>query len=199
MNISTPLRPVSRWLAAATLLAALAACQSAPEIRSQSAPNLDLTRYSTYGFVEKPSTDTAGYTTLTTRFLTEAVDREMQARGYTKSADSPDLLVNFDVATKDKIEGRRGPNVGFGYGGWRRGYGYGWGVGTGDDIHNYTEGTLTIDVVDRSKNELVWSGTAVGRLTKEVLNKPQPAIDQAVGLIFNKYPRPAAAQAANTQ
>ena len=190
MKTSEPLWHAGRLLAAAALLTVLAACQTHPQVRSQSAPNLDLTRYTTYGFMEKPSTDTAGYTTLTTRYLEEAVSREMASRGYTRS-DKPDLLVNFNVATKDKIESR-GPSVGVGYGGgwgWRRGYAWGASYG-GNDIQNYTEGSLTVDLVDRERNELVWSGTAVGRLTKKAQDKPQPAIEEAVDLIFDKYPRP---------
>jgi hypothetical protein len=191
VKTSKPVRLAGRLLAAVAVLTVLAACQTRPEVRSQSAPNLDLARYTTYGFMEKPSTDTAGYTTLTTRYLEEAVSREMASRGYTRS-EKPDLLVNFHVATKDKIESR-GPSFGVGYGGWggwRRGYGYNVGIGGYDDIHNYTEGSLTIDVVDRERNELIWSGTAVGRLTKKAQEKPQPAIEEAVDLIFAKYPRP---------
>jgi hypothetical protein len=179
-----------RWLAAAVMLVALAACQTRPEVRTQSAPNLDIARYTTFGFIDKPGTDTAGYTTLTTRYLQEAVSREMVSRGYTRS-ESPDLLINFNVATKDKIESR-GPAVGVGYGGWGWRHGYGWNVGLGgyNDIHNFTEGSLTVDVVDRTRNELVWSGTAVGRLSKKAMEQPQPAIEQAVDLIFNRYPKP---------
>jgi hypothetical protein len=179
-----------RTVVAAALLAIVAACATRPEVRTQSAPNLDIARYSTYGFIDKPGTDTAGYTTLTTRYLQEAVAREMEARGY-KRSESPDLLINFNVATKDKIESRPGPNVGVGYGGWgwRRGYGYGVGIGTYSDIRNFTEGTLTVDVVDRARNELIWSGTAVGRLTKTAMNQPQASINEAVDLIFDKYPK----------
>jgi hypothetical protein len=176
----------------AGLFALLAACQTRPEIRTQAAPGVDLASYHTYGFVEKPSTDTAGYKTLTTKSLEKAVSREMQARGYALSTH-PDLLVNFKAASKDKVEGETGPGVGVGvgYGGFGRGR-YGWGVGVGNvysDIRTVSEGSVTIDVVDRERNELVWSGTAVGRLTKKVLDNPGPAIDAAVTDIFARYPR----------
>lgn len=192
MNTAIRMPSACHWLALAVAMTALAACQTRPEVRTQSAPNLDIARYTTFGFIDKPGTDTAGYTTLTTRYLEEVVGREMTSRGYTRS-ESPDLLINFNVATQDKIE-NRGPSVGVGYGGrgWRHGHGYGWGVGLGgyNDIHNFTEGSLTVDVVDRARNELIWSGTAVGRLTKKTLEQPQPAIEQAVDLIFDKYPKP---------
>jgi hypothetical protein len=181
--------------AAVVGLAALAACESAPEIRSQTAPGANVAAYRTYGYVDKLGTDPAGYTTLNTRFIKEAVDREMQARGYVLAA-SPDLLVNFNVASKDKVEGTStGPRtsvaVGYGgWGGWRRGYGYGVGVGIGDtDIRTVTEGTLTIDVVDAARKELLWTGSAVGRLTKAIQADPKPTIDKAVSLIFQKYPK----------
>jgi hypothetical protein len=185
-----------RWLTAATLAALLVACHSRPEIRTQAAPDFEVGRYQTYGFMERPSTDTAGYTTLTTRYLKDAVAREMQARGYTLS-ESPELLVNFRVDSKDKVEGRTGPTVGVGYGRWwHRGWG-GWGgIGVGDrDIRTVTEGALSLDLVDRQSNTLVWSGTASGTVTKAARENPQAAIDQAVQQIFAKYPKPAAVAA----
>lgn len=185
-----------RWLAVATFAALLAACQSRPEIRTQTAPDFELGRYQTFGFVERPSTDTAGYTTLTTRYLKDSVSRELQARGYTLS-ESPELLVNFRVGSRDKVEGRTGPSVGVGYGRWwHRGWGGRGGIGIGDrDIRTVTEGELSVDLVDRQSNALVWSGTAEGRVTKAARNDPQAAIDQAVQQIFAKYPKPSAVAA----
>jgi len=181
----------ARYAAAASLVVLLAACQTQPKIRTQSAPDLNLARYKTYGYMEHPDTDkSAGYTTLTTRYIRDAVDREMQERGYTQAATNPDLLVNFNVMTKDKVEGTTRPNVGIGYGwGWRRGYA--WNAGIYDtDVRTVTNGTLTVDLVDSVRKELVWSGSAAGRVTDKVLDNPQPTINEAVGLIFAKFPVP---------
>jgi len=180
-------RSWARGLATAALALVLVACASAPQIRTQSAPALDIVQYRTFGFVERPDTDKAGYTTLTTRFLKEAVTREMLARGYTQS-DTPDLLINFSVDSKDKVEGSSWPDVGLGWGRWSRGWGWG-GTFRGHDIRTVTEGTLTIDVVDQQHRELIWSGTAKGRVTARAENDPQPAIEQAVAAIFAKYPK----------
>jgi uncharacterized protein DUF4136 len=168
--------------------ALLSACQTRPAIRTQSAPELNALQYQTFGFVDHPNTDTANYTSLTTRYLKEAVTREMLARGYTQS-DKPDLMINFQVGSKDKVESTPGPTVGVGYGGW--GWrNWGWGVGYGGrDVRTVTEGSLTIDIVDHGKSELVWSGTAQGRLTQKAMNNPRPAIDDAVSAIFAKYPK----------
>lgn len=174
-------------LALAALAVTLTACQTRPDVRTHSAPTLDLAKYRTFGFVEHPDTDKAGYTTLITRYLKDAVTREMLARGYTQG-DEPDLLVNFSVASKDKVESTPGPAVGVGWGSWRRGYGWGWAM-SDRDVRTVTEGSLTIDVVDRERRELIWTGTASGRVTSKVMHNPQPAIDDAVSAIFAKYPR----------
>jgi len=183
----TVLDKSARVLAIASMVAVLAACASRPDIRTQSAPALDVLEYQTFGFVEHPATDKPGYTTLTTRYLKEAVAREMIARGYSQS-DSPDLLVNFEVGSKDTIEGTSWPDIGVGWGRWSRGWGWGGTLGH-RDIRTVTEGSLTIDVVDQARKELVWSGTAQGRLTRKAQNDPQPAIEEAVTAIFAKYPR----------
>jgi hypothetical protein len=182
----------------ACLAMALGACQSKPQIRTQSAPELNALSYQTFGFVEHPNTDNAAYTTLTTRYLKEAVSREMLARGYTQS-DKPDLLVNFNVGSRDRLESTPGTGVGVGYGRWGwRGWGGGIGYG-GRDVRTITEGSLTIDVVDQRKGAQVWTGTAEGRLTKKVMKEPQPAIDQAVSAIFAKYPKQPLVAATNPQ
>lgn len=185
-----------RGLAIVALAASLAACATRPDVRTQSAPALDILKYQTFGFVERPDTDKAEYTTLTTRYLKDAVAREMAARGYTQS-DHPDLLVNFSVGSKDKVEGDPWPDVGVGWGRWSRGWGWGGTFG-GRDIRTVTEGSLTIDVVDQQHKELIWSGTAKGRITSKTENNPQPAINDAVTAIFAKYPKqPLVASAAN--
>lgn len=169
----------------------LAGCATPPEVRTQTAANANLAAYHTYAFMPKPGTDKDGYKTLKTQSLERAVDREMLARGYALvAADQAELLINFNVKEKDKVEGDVGPTAGFGYG-WGRHYGYGYGFGF-DDYYNgittVTEGSLMIDLIDRSRNEVVWSGTAVGELTKKVLNNPEPAIDRSVADIFARYP-----------
>lgn len=170
----------------------LAACATRPEVRSQAAANANLARYHTFAFVAKPGTDKGGdYKTLTTQSLERDVGREMLARGYTPAPlGQADLLINFNVKEKDKVESNLGPVAGWGYG-WGRLYGYGYGLGF-DDYYNgvttVTEGSLMIDLIDRVRNEVVWSGTAVGQLTRKVLDNPDPAIDRSVTAIFARYP-----------
>jgi hypothetical protein len=163
-------------------------CQTTPTIRTQAAPDANLTQFHTYGYVEKLATDKYGYTSITTRDIQQAVDREMRSRGFVAGA-SPDILINFNISKHDKTQSAPGPGYGIGFGGWRRGYGYGaWGGWGGDEVETVTEGTLTVDLVDRLHNQLFWTGSATRVLTAKVLDEPKPAIDQAVRLIFERFP-----------
>lgn len=174
--------------AAAALLAA--GCASRPVIRAHAAPGADVATYGTYGFFDKLGTDDSSYSSLLSQYLKTATSREMEARGYRYAATGADLVLNFHLGEKNKLESRPGPNFGLSFGrgwGWRSGYA--WGVGINDaDLRTTTEGTLTIDVVDRAKNELVWAGSAVAEVTSKTLDDPRGAIDRTVPLIFAKYP-----------
>ena len=75
-----------------------------------------------------------------------------------------------------------------GYYGYRYGM-YGWGAGVSTSVDNYTEGTLNIDVVDSATSRLLWEGVAVGRINEKSRDDPQPAIDEVVRQVFEKFPK----------
>jgi hypothetical protein len=184
---------MTRWATLAALGVLLASCATRYDIRSQTALNANLASYHTYAFMAKPGTDQDGYKTITTQTLERAVNREMYARGYTPAAvgSEPDLVINFNIKEKDKVQGD-GPGLGYGVGfgyGSRWGYGYGLGL---DDYYNgiqtVTEGSLVVDLIDRVRNEVVWSGTAVGQITKKSLDHPDETLDRSVSEIFAHYP-----------
>ncbi len=186
---------MTRWATLAALGLLLASCATRYDIRSQTALNANLTSYHTYAFMAKPGTDKDGYKTLTTQALERAVNREMYARGYTPATvgSEPDLVINFNIKEKDKVQGD-GPGLGYGLGfGYGPGWGYGYGYGLGLDnyynsIQTVTEGSLVVDLIDRVHNEVVWSGTAVGQITKKSLDHPDETIDRSVAEIFARYP-----------
>ena len=182
--------------ALALLALVLAGCTGGPRIRAQSAPGESVAAYRTYGFFDKLGTDDSTYASVLSVNLKAATVRELEARGY-RAAPNPDLLVNFHLAQRERIEGHSTPRFslgfGHGWGAWRSPYGYGWGVGINDtDIRSTTEGTLTIDVVDRARNQIVWAGSAAGTITSKVLDDPKAAIDKVVPKIFEKFPGQAA-------
>ena len=179
-----------RRYAVALALAAvlLAGCASGPRIYVNADPSANFAGYRTYNFMTPLGTDRPGYSSVLSEFLRTAASRELEARGYQKS-DNPDLLVNFNVQTKEKIQSTSypsGPAYG-GYYGYRSGYYGTWG-GYETQVTQYTEGTLTVDVIDAARKQLAWDGTAVGRVREEARQNLQPAVDRVMAEIFVKFP-----------
>lgn len=193
----------SRLGAAACLLAAifLAGCATGPQLRTAAAPGVDLGAYRTFSFFPQLSTDRAGFHTLVSRQLVFSTRREMEVRGFTFVEDptEADLLINFytDVAEQFRVRSTmqhwHGPSYwhhrrGF-YDPWR-GHRH-WPTHTSVDVQQFTEGTLSVDLVDSARNMLVWEGVATKRITQRTLNDLGPALDDAVHRMFERFPIPA--------
>ncbi|HEY6641900.1 DUF4136 domain-containing protein [Povalibacter sp.] len=197
---------IAKVVCTATMMAmaaGLAACASGPTIRADADPTVNLSSYKTFGFYEKVSTDRSAYTTLISTRLKEATRTELTKRGYTFTETNPQLLANFNLNIENRQDVQSTPSAGVGVGmggyyGYRSGmYGV-WG-GYPQDVEtvHYQVGTLAIDLVDAAKKQLVWQGTAEGRINKKAIENPGPAIDSVVGEIFAKYPVPAPGAPAN--
>ncbi len=165
----------------------LGACVSSPNTYSNVDVTADFSQYKTFGFFEELATDKADYESTETRYLKNAVTREMQLRGINLS-DQPQLKVNFYINSKEKIRSRQTPTTG-GYYGYRGSHYGAWG-GYETRIDQYTEGTLNIDVVDARAEKLVWEGAIVGRITEDVLNNLEAALNEAVREIYKDFPVP---------
>lgn len=170
----------------ALAVALLAGCAApAPTIRSSEDPGANFALYNTWGFVPELDSQEFGYESLLVQYLKEAVGQEMEARGYRRS-DDPDLLVNFYINTKEKIRSTSTPTMGGGYYGYRRGAYGGWG-GYETTVTQYTEGTLSVDVVDAKRRQLVWEGTAVGRIRQSTLDDVQGAVNRVIPQVFAEF------------
>ena len=167
----------------AIAVALLAACVSKPTIRSNVDPQADFAKYQTYGFFDEVTGRASAYDSFATRYIKTAIDNEMQKRGFQKSGN-PQLLVNTHVQTQDKVEVTESPS---GYYGYRYGM-YGWGAGVSTTVDNYTEGTLNVDVIDSATSRLVWEGVAIGRIREKARDDPQPAIDEVIRQVFERFP-----------
>jgi Domain of unknown function (DUF4136) len=148
--------------------------------------------YGTYSFFEPFGTDRSGAATPLGNTVKQALRREMDVRGLRYVESGGDLMVNAGVKSSDKtdVSTMSVPDPYFGY---RYGRYSPW-VGYNQEtiVRQYTEGTLTIDLVDRARKQLVWSGAAFGRVTDKVRSNPQGAVDTAVREIFARYPKAAA-------
>jgi hypothetical protein len=56
------------------------------------------------------------------------------------------------------------------------------------EVVQRTEGTLAVDVIDASRRQLVWEGTASGNITNSVQQNRAAAIERAVRDVFAQFP-----------
>jgi uncharacterized protein DUF4136 len=121
--------------------------------------------------------------------IVAAIEAQMAARGFVKSASAPDVFVVYHIAL-DKQKDISSFSTGTGYGPYGYGWGGGWGSTTTDvRVRDILIGTLAIDMIDASKKEMVWRGLG----TKEVNTNAKPDkrdenIAKAVEKIFKNYP-----------
>lgn len=175
------------------VVASVAACSSGGKLRSDYDPGADFGAYQTWNFIADAGPDYAGYESLFTQYMLEAITIEMEQRGYRKS-DNPDLLVNFNALVQEKTSVRTtqaSPMMVSPYYGYRGGnYGAwgGYGYATETQVSQYSEGTFNIDIIDAAKHQLVWEAVGVGRITDKVRNNLRKTVMEGVPKFFALYP-----------
>ena len=186
-----PARPLLAGLALAALLSA---CATGPRVRTDADPAADFSKYATYAFYEPLAMEQSGYTTYLSDRIKTSVRREMEARGYRFDPEDPDLQVNFQGVIRERTDVYNVPrsDVQYFYSYRARRY---FAVPVWYDetrVNDYTEGTLTVDLVDAERNHLVWTGDAIGRVTQRSPQERGAAADEAIAAIFREFPYTAA-------
>ena len=179
-----------RWIFAVAAIALLAACATGPRVRTDHDPTADFSQYRTWGFYSPIAMEQSGYSSWISERIKDDVRREMESRGYRYTATAPDLQVNFQGIVEDKTDVYSTPrsDVQFFYS-YRRNAYVAMPVWYDEtQVSRYREGTLTVDLVDAARNRMVWTGAAIGRVTKKTPEEKMVEVDQAIGAIFLQYP-----------
>ena len=172
------------------LLLLLAACASGPRISSEIDPQANFSSYRSFGFYTPLALEKEGYATPTTDRIKAAARAQLESRGYTYSATQPDLWVNLNAYMQEKTDVTSIPTVDYDYYYSYRARSYVampyWRDRT--DVHQYTEGTLNVDLVDARQKRLVWEGIAVGTVARRDEQQRGRRIDEAVAAVFARFP-----------
>lgn len=177
-----------QWTAFTLTLIMLAGCASGPKIYTNQDPLAYFDSYRTFAFEKPLGTDRpGGQQSIISSHLMRATQAEMERRGYRYDPENPDLVINFFLNTKEKIQARSTPTTGVGYGYYRRGYYGTWG-GYETTITQYTEGSLNVDIVEMKRDQLVWEAVAIGRVRSDALEKIEERAPIIIGEIFAQYP-----------
>ena len=171
-------------LAALLLVPALAMAQKVSYDFDKSA---DFSTYKTYALKEGTP---VGQQLIDDRIVA-AIDSQLAAKGFTKAASDPDVVVVYHVAfDKQKDISTFSSGYGGGYGPYGWGWGGGWAGGTTTtQVRDILVGTLVIDVADAKKNQLAWRGMGVKEVnTQAKPEKRDKSINEAVKKILKNYP-----------
>ena len=127
-------------------------CASGPTIRSNMDTSVDFSRFRTFGFFDPLTTDRAGYQSLISQQLVRSAERELVARGLTRTDTNPDLLINFSADLDQRLRITQSPATPTSsMNRHRRGFYNTWPGYQQTEIRQYTQGTLGIDVVDAAR------------------------------------------------
>lgn len=171
-------------LAAVTIFTA--SCSSV-SVSADYDKNTNFTSYQTYAFF-KEGIDNVKLNDLDKKRILNAIDQEMTAKGFTKTATNPQLLVN--IFTKSQQQVNVTTNNDYFYSRW--GY-YGWGYapygGPTTTVSTSIEGKLYIDFIDTAKKTLIWQGVGTGYIDNaKTPEKKEAKIQNFVQQILSKYP-----------
>lgn len=160
MNVAFPERQAR--LATVMLVMLLAACTSTPKARVDQDSHVNFANYKTFAWVEpKPADEAAAKATVTTlagQRVRTSVTAALQAKGYTLDETHPDVRVTSILNVYDRPK-QSGMSIGLGAGGGSGNVGGGIGVSLPVGKRNETVGAMTVDVIDATRNEQVWTGS----------------------------------------
>lgn len=169
-----------------SVAALLAGCASSPTIITNSDPSTDFMSLRTFDFMQPLATDRGNVRSLLSGQMIDATTHELEKLGMRRDANNPDVLINFMVETQEQIRSRNtSASVGMHRGGR---YGMWGGTVSTPTIEQTTEGQLTIDMIDPARNQLVWQGVAVNRVTDNIRQNQAEAVAFFVAQIFTEFP-----------
>lgn len=170
---------MKKALLALSALVLAAGCSSL-EVNHDFDQGADFAKYQSYAWLPPPATGRP-QSELNAQRIERAIEAEMKAKGFTQNAETPDLHIMYHVGTKDKIQVT---DWGYSYGS------YYWGMGGRSvDVYQYEEGTLVVDFVDPTTDQLVWRGWATGTIDRtQSPSAIEAKINDAVRQIMQRYP-----------
>ena len=117
--------------------------------------------------------------------IVNAIEFQLTSSGLTEVQGNADVLVTYYGSVDTEVQ-LQSNSFGYGWGGYGGpgwgyyGYGGGGPVSTTTRAVEYQRGTLVVDIVDASTNELIWRGTSAEISVTDDIEKLQKNITKAI-------------------
>lgn len=158
------------------ILMALCCVGLAQEVHTDHDKSANFERYHTYCWAKVQTSNP-----LWQQRIQDAVDKDLQAKGWQKSEGSGDVALTAVGSAHDQQEYQTFYN---GLGGWRWG---GFGPEATTTVENYKVGTLVLDMYDTQSKRLVWRGTTTDTLSEKPESN-EKKLDKSVDKLFEHFP-----------
>lgn len=184
------LRPAPRCLAVLAAVLLVTACQTL-RVGTDHDPSADFSRYHRFVWMPPHTRPFESSSPLIVQRTHDAIESALTAKGYALADDpsAADFVVDFTIGSRERADVRSYPTP---YGGpWMRGGGYWWGApywGSELDVHQYREGTISVDIFDARTHRPVWHGWARKELTRADIEHSASSIRQAIDAILAGFP-----------
>jgi hypothetical protein len=151
---------------------------SAQDVKSNSMPGTDFSKYRTYKWVAIEGASHPNQ--IADAEIKQAVDAQLATKGLTKTdSDKADLYVGYQTAVDQQKQWN-----GYGMGGGIR-----WGGMATATSSNIDVGTLVLDMYDPATKQLVWTGSATKTMDPSSnQEKNQKNLDKAMAKLLKNYP-----------
>jgi hypothetical protein len=172
------------WLCLLCLACAVGV--QAQKVRVEYNKKQDFSGFKTYGWMKQSANDHP----FMVMDIRGEVDKQLQAKGLTKTDGNADLLVNANGALDGKLNVSYDVNIyampGLDGPWWDEGDPGAMGHGSGAVLID--QGTLVIDLVERAAKKLRWRGVAQANIDPDQQEKSLEIIEKAIIKMFRQYP-----------
>ena len=171
-------------------------------IDSQVNSSIDFSNYHSFAWINRPKNYAHSDPMITNDIVEEEIIKycnvELKARNYVEDTLNPDILLDYDLVTKNKVELQQEPiykttnpayyNRNQYYNGNINNYQFPntYVAGYNTIKVPYEEGTVTIYIIDRKSNKLTWQGWANGTIIDA--GSFERELPRNIKAIFKKYP-----------
>jgi len=167
------------------LLAASAFAASKPQIQWD--PDYDFSQISTFAWQPSAGESLEQSDPFLHEHIINTIEFQLTNYGFTEVESNPDVLVTYYSSTDTNVR-LDSTSFGYGFGGYGMGgwgyYGYGMGgpvlTQTSTRVVEYERGTLVVDIIDPSEDQLVWRGTVSDIVITDNPAKMQKNVTKAI-------------------
>lgn len=177
----------TRTFAVVASLLMLSACGTTPDWDYDK--SVEFANYKTYAWSAEASLQARpqNYQVngLMEKRIRNAITEQMASQGFKLAEPAQaDILINYHVAVDKKLEV---DTFKVSYGA-RWNY-WGWGVDHHTTAREYKVGTLVVDIIDRTSNQLVWRGAKESRLrAKQTPEQRTESVNKTIAEILANFP-----------